>query len=141
MANNLNLCIFTGRVGNIEERYTADNKLILNFSIAVGSYKKNGDGYEDVTDWANLRAFGKVAEKIRDKGKGAFIRVTTRYKTDKWQDQQGNNKTAIYFIVDDFEALTFDKNNNQQPQQPNNRPAPRPQNEPPMGFDDQDIPF
>lgn len=115
MANNLNLCIFTGRVGNIEERYTADNKLILNFSIAVGSYKKNSDGYEDVTDWANLRAFGKVAEKIRDKGKGAFIRVTTRYKTDKWQDQQGNNKTAIYFIVDDFEALTFDKNNNQQP--------------------------
>ena len=58
-----------------------------------------------MTDWANLRAFGKIAEKIRDKGKGALIRVTTRYKTDKWQDQQG---TAIYFIVDNFEELTFD---------------------------------
>lgn len=83
MANNLNLCIFTGRVGNNEEPYTADNKLILNFSIPVGSYKKNGDDYEAIMGCANLRAFGKVAEKIRDKGKGAFIRITTHYKTDK----------------------------------------------------------
>ena len=118
MANNLNQCLFTGRIGKIEERYTSDNKLIVNFSMAIGSYKKNGDSYEGVTDWANLRAFGKIAEKVRDKGKGAFIRVTARYKTDKWQDQYGNNKTAIYFIVDDFEALTFDKVNNQSEQSP-----------------------
>ncbi|MCO6546019.1 MAG: single-stranded DNA-binding protein, partial [Gilliamella sp.] len=117
MANNLNQCLFTGRIGKIEERYTSDNKLIVNFSMAIGSYKKNGDNYENVTDWANLRAFGKIAEKVRDKGKGAFIRVTARYKTDKWQDQYGNNKTAIYFIVDDFEALTFDKSSNQSEQQ------------------------
>lgn len=136
MANNLNQCLFTGRVGNIEERYTTDNKLILNFSIAIGSYKKNGDNYEDVTDWANLRAFGRIAEKIRDKGVGTFIRVTTRYKTDKWQDQQSNNRTSIYFIVDDWEVLSFDKkvDNQRQPkqqsQQDNNDP-----------FEDDGIPF
>ncbi|MFQ0999741.1 single-stranded DNA-binding protein [Gilliamella sp. BG6] len=138
MANNLNQCLFTGRIGKIEERYTSDNKLIVNFTMAIGSYKKNGDNYENVTDWANLRAFGKIAEKVRDKGKGAFIRVTTRYKTDKWQDQYGNNKTAIYFIVDDFEALTFDKSGNQSEQQPKPQaPAQAQQNE----FIDDEIPF
>ncbi|OCG35694.1 MULTISPECIES: single-stranded DNA-binding protein [unclassified Gilliamella] len=137
MANNLNQCLFTGRIGKIEERYTSDNKLIVNFSMAIGSYKKNGDSYEDVTDWANLRAFGKIAEKVRDKGKGAFIRVTARYKTDKWQDQYGNNKTAIYFIVDDFEALTFDKSSNQPEQQPKPQATTQAQQD---TFDD-DIPF
>ncbi|MCO6539890.1 MAG: single-stranded DNA-binding protein [Gilliamella sp.] len=136
MANNLNQCLFTGRIGKIEERYTSDNKLIVNFTMAIGSYKKNGDNYENVTDWANLRAFGKIAEKVRDKGKGAFIRVTTRYKTDKWQDQQGNNKTAIYFIVDDFEALTFDKSSNQSEQQSKPQTSAQ-QNE----FIDDEIPF
>lgn len=136
MANNLNQCLFTGRIGKIEERYTSDNKLIVNFTMAIGSYKKNGDNYENVTDWANLRAFGKIAEKVRDKGKGAFIRVTTRYKTDKWQDQQGNNKTAIYFIVDDFEALTFNKSSNQSEQQSKPQTSAQ-QNE----FIDDEIPF
>lgn len=136
MANNLNQCLFTGRIGKIEERYTSDNKLIVNFSMAIGSYKKNGDNYENVTDWANLRAFGKIAEKVRDKGKGAFIRVTARYKTDKWQDQYGNNKTAIYFIVDDFEALTFDKSGNQSEQSSEQTPTQAQQDT----FDD-DIPF
>lgn len=80
--------------------------------LDVGSFKEK------------LGAFGKIAEKVRGKGKGAFIRVTARYKTDKWQDQYGNNKTAIYFIVDDFEALTFDKVNNQSEQSPEQTPAP-----------------
>ena len=50
MANNLNQCLFTGRIGKIEERYTSDNKLIVNFTMAIGSYKKNGDNYENVNE-------------------------------------------------------------------------------------------
>jgi len=107
MANDLNLNIFSGHLGQAPEiRYTTNGTAVANVSLAVGGRKKNGDQWEDKTTWVRLVVLGKRAETMAEHlDKGAFIRVTCEYQNRKWQAEDGSDRYAHEFLVQDFQFL------------------------------------
>lgn len=145
MANSQNLCLFTGNLGKDPEiRCSQSGNAVANLSIALSSRRKNGETWEDHTEWVNLVAFGKRAEVIRDyTSKGSKIRVSTSVQTRKWQDQSGQDRYTTEFVINDLELLT-PKGERQEPvhQPVQQRPAQQPAGAPhPLDDIDSEIPF
>jgi len=144
MANDLNLCVFTGRLGQDPEvRFTQSGTAIANLSIAVGGRKKSGDQWEDKTTWTRLVAIGKTAEIMGEHlSKGSLIRVTTEYQSRKWQGNDGQDNWAHEFFVKEFQFLesrNTQSNTNPRGQARSSNTAQ--QNASGGGFDDDQIPF
>lgn len=99
----MNKCIFTGRTtADIELRYAnnQDQTAIGAFSLAVD------DGYGDnkKTHFLNMTVFGKKAEAFQKYvPKGTKVLIDARAVQEQWKDKNGNNRTAIKFLVNDWE--------------------------------------
>jgi len=103
MANDLNLCVFIGRLGrDVEIKYLESGTSVSNFSIAVNSkYKDN-----ETTTWINLVAWGKLSEICSDYlGKGDQVQVTCRYQTRQYEDKEGNKRYNHEFVVQSMQML------------------------------------
>lgn len=144
----MNQCNFTGRIGNLELKYTPNGTAIMQFSLAVGDSKKGDNGqWTDQTTWIRCKAWKGTAEFMdRNTQKGTQIRITARVEVEEWEDKQtGQKRTATIFNVREVQPLSNRKDSNNQAgsQQPARQPQQSqqaPQNEPPMDFSD-DIPF
>lgn len=152
MANSLNLCIFTGNLGDAPEiRYSQSGDPIATFSLAISGRKKNGDQYEDETQWARCVAFKGHAKVMQDyTQKGSKIRITTKYTNRKWQDQNGQDRYTVEFVVNDLELLDRkpegaqprqQAQQQQRPQYAGSQQTRQPEPEPQPAFEDSDIPF
>lgn len=121
MANDLNQCNFIGRLGkDPEARYLASGDQVVNFSIAVGWKGKDKDG----VDWVNIVAFGKLAEicaKYLTKGSQVFI--SGKFKTDKYQDKDGNDRCSTKITAENMQMLGG-RQDSEAPRQQESRPAP-----------------
>lgn len=146
----MNQCNFTGRIGSLELKYTPNGTAIMQFSLAVGDSKKGDNGqWTDQTTWIRCKAWKGTAEFMdRNTQKGTQIRITARVEVEEWEDKQtGQKRTATIFNVREVQPLSNRKDSNnqsgsQQPaRQPQQTQQQAPQNEPPMNFDDSDIPF
>lgn len=96
---------------------------VVNFSIAVGWKGKDKDG----VDWVNIVAFGKLAEicaKYLTKGSQVFI--SGKFKTDKYQDKDGNDRHSTKIVADNMQMLggRQDSGGEHAPRQQESRPAP-----------------
>ena len=81
----------------------------LNFSIAVDRRFKDNQGNKQ-TDFLDCKAFGKTADFIGQYfGKGDKIGIIGPIQTDKWQDQNGNNRVSVYILVDEAEFVESKK--------------------------------
>ena len=95
-------------IGNLtrdpEVKYTTGESplAIGRFSIAVARpYSKSK---ERETDFINCVAFGKTAENIgKYFVKGNKIGISGRIQTNRYQDKDGNDRTATDVVVEDFE--------------------------------------
>jgi len=103
MANDLNLCQFIGRLGkDPEKRYTSGGDAVANLSIACGWKTKSGDGVE----WVSVVAFGKLAEIIAEYlRKGSQVYLSGRYRTRRWQDQNGQDRYTTEIIANEMQML------------------------------------
>ncbi|HGN1344126.1 TPA: single-stranded DNA-binding protein, partial [Pseudomonas aeruginosa] len=79
--------------------------------------------------------------------KGTKVTVTGEFVMEEWTSQNGEKKSAPVIIVNqlDFGGNGGNHAGSQKPQQNQGWGQPQqpqaPQNEPPMDFDDQEIPF
>ena len=108
MANDLNQCTFIGRLGkDPETRYLASGDAVTNFSIAVGESWKDKQGQkQERTEWVNVSCFGKIAEICGEYlRKGSKVMVSGKMKTDKWQDQSGNDRYTTKIMLRDMNML------------------------------------
>lgn len=104
---SLNKVMLIGHLGKDPElRYTPSGMPVAKFSMATTERRKNKAGeYEDHTEWHNIVLFGKNAENAGNYlHKGKQVYVEGKISTNKWQDDQGNNKyfTEIigsYFLM------------------------------------------
>jgi len=103
MANDLNRCEFIGRLGaDPELRYTADNKAICNFSIAV-NYESTT---KETTEWVRIVTFSKLAGICGDYlKKGSRIFVAGRMTTRKWQNKDGVDQYTTEVVADHMQML------------------------------------
>ncbi|WP_069384003.1 single-stranded DNA-binding protein [Halomonas caseinilytica] len=109
MANDLNACHFTGRLGaDPEVRFLQSGDPVANLRLAVGKqWRDRQSGQkQEATSWINCVAFKKTAELAQQYlTKGAQIRVTCEMRERQWQDQQGNNRNAVEFVIREMQFL------------------------------------
>ena len=150
MARGVNQVILVGYTTQDPEiRYTSDGKAIANITIATNEEwkDKNTGEKKSKAEYHRVVIFGKLAKITGEHVKKGFLLYASgQLQTRKWQDQSGQDRYTTEVVINPIGgalqilgARSVDSNS-QQSNQPNNRPAPQPQNEPPMDFDD-NIPF
>jgi len=152
MSNDLNKCLFIGRLGGDPEvRYLPSGSALASFSIAVGEKwkdKQSGEKQER-TEWINITAFGKLGEICGEYlKKGSQVMIEGKFKTDKYE-KEGVTMYSTKIIASNMQMLGS-KSQHQSDQasqyQQNNQQQPAHQQQPSQGvardadFDD-DIPF
>ena len=109
MASDFNQCTFTGRLGrDPEARFLPNGDSVTNFTIACGeSWKDKTTGEKkEVTEWIRLTAYrqlGEICAKYLKKG--GQVLVQGKYKTKKWKDKEGNDRTSSEFVLDKMQML------------------------------------
>lgn len=105
---DVNAVTISGRLGaQPEVRYSPNGRAILNLRVAVGSRKKNGEAWEDHTDWIGVVAFGRGAEWCAENcDKGSRVVVQGRLQSREWVDRDGGKRTTIEVVAD---RLVYDR--------------------------------
>jgi len=120
MANDLNDCKFVGRLGKDAECATMKNgKRVASFNLAVGKKWKDKESgqMKEHTEWIRCVAFERNAEIIEQyTQKGSQILVTGEMRTRKWQDNSGQDRYTTEIVVQKFQLLGGNQNNNSQSQ-------------------------
>jgi single-strand DNA-binding protein len=108
VANDLNLCLFIGRLGaEPETRFTASGAAVTNMRIAVGKKWKDKNGQtQEGTEWVPVVMFSKLAEIAGEYlKKGSRVRINGEFRTRKWEDQQGNTRYTTEIVASELQML------------------------------------
>jgi single-strand DNA-binding protein len=115
--NSINL---TGNICNaLELKSTQSGKSVITFNLAV-----KRPFTKDTTDFIPMVAWEKNAEYLSRYGKkGSRVAVSGKLTTRKYQDKDGNNRTAYEVVCDNVELMdskndaqgTFDTMGYQEP--------------------------
>lgn len=150
----INKVMVLGRLGNDPEiRTTAGGTTVANLSVATNHVYKDQQGQkQEETEWHRAVLFAKTADLAAQYlKKGSSVYLEGRLKTNKWQDNNGQDRYTTEMIVSEMQFMG-DGNQGQgqpaqqtQPQQQggNNQGFHQPQKQQGQnnGFDDSNIPF
>ena len=145
MARGMTRLIVVGNLGKDPDmRYSQGGTPVTSFSLAVGRW--DGQAKAEVTDWYNVRLFGKNAENAAEwLKKGDRVQIDGRLELRKYTAQDGTERTSTDIVADGFLNLTSrdDRANVLGAQQrgtpPGNRPVPTGDADPFSDLDD--VPF
>lgn len=107
MANDLNRCIFVGRLTRDPEiRYTPSGTAVASFSIANGrTFQQTGEKKEQV-NYFDCIAWSKLGEIITEHcKKGQMLAIEGHLQQSRWDDQDGKKRSKVEIIVDTFQFL------------------------------------
>ncbi len=132
----VNVITVSGNLGkDCEQRWTPAGKVVASFSLPV----KQGYGEHEKTSWVICKMLGAKAEKLPEHlKKGMKVTVTGEFVMEEWTDRDGNKRSTPVIIVNQLD-FGGSQAGSQKPQQRTQQPPA--QNEPPMDFDDDTIPF
>lgn len=146
MASDLNKVILIGRLTKDPElRYTQSGTSVCSFTIANNrTYVTGGEKKEQVSFFTCV-AWAKTGEVIAEFAKkGQRIGIEGRLQQRSWDDQDGNKRSTVEIIVDNFQLLSSPKETSvdagpapSQEKVPPTEPSPAADNP----FSDNDIPF
>jgi len=140
-------------IGNLtrdpEVRMMSSGRPVCNFGLALNRNYKDAEGNkkEEVT-FVDVECFGPRAEAVgRFFSKGRAIFVEGRLKLDQWETKEGEKRSAIRVVLDNFEFVDVGKSDGHTTPDQSNRPVtptekPKPQESlsDDNGFDE-DVPF
>lgn len=100
-----NLVVLTGRLtADPELKTTTNGTNVTTFSIAVERRYRSGE--ERQTDFINIVAWQKTAEFITKYfKKGNLIGIEGSIQTRRYQDKNGNNRTAFEVIANNVQFV------------------------------------
>jgi single-strand DNA-binding protein len=143
--SDINVVTFTGRLGGDPEiRHTQSGDQIASFSVAIGKSWNTPQGKQERTSWIKVACFkGLAGVAGQYLAKGSRVAISGELRENKWQDQQGNNRSQIEVVAQSMTML--DSRDQQQPAQGDygQPPAQQPQQQfvPDQSVSDDDIPF
>ncbi len=153
-SRGVNKVILIGNLGQDPEvRYLPQGGAVTNITLATSESwrdKQSGE-MKEKTEWHRVVVFGKLAEIAGEYlRKGSQVYIEGQLQTRKWQDQQGQERYSTEVVVNiggSMQMLSGRSSGNddsppvggRKPQQ--QRPQPQNHCEPPMDWDDTDIPF
>lgn len=99
---NLNKVFLLGRLTqDPQRRVLPSGQPVVNFGIATNRYYTQGDEKREETEFHNVVAFGKIAERVAQYlRKGSLVLVEGRLRTRNWQDSSGNKRYRTEIIVE-----------------------------------------
>ena len=109
-------------IGNItreiEIKFTQSNMAIASFGVAVNKKVKNQQGgYDDKAQFFDITAFGKTAENIsKFFHKGSKIGIVGELDFSQWEDQQGQKRSKVGVICNQFDFIDKKQDGQQQQQ-------------------------
>jgi single-strand DNA-binding protein len=100
-----NLVVLSGRLTADPELKTTPNGVsVCSFTIAVD--KRHRQGEERQADFINIVAWRGTAEFIsKHFHKGSMIGIEGAVQTRKYQDKNGNNRTAFEIVVNNVQFI------------------------------------
>ena len=104
---------------DIELKYSQGGVAIVKFGVAVNKKVKNQQGgYDDKAMFFDVTAFQKTAENINQYfRKGSKIGVSGELNFEQWEDQQGQKRSKVSIICNQFDFIEKKEDGQQQPQQ------------------------
>ena len=136
----LNVAVLTGRLcADPELRKTQSGVSVVSFCIAVDRRYKSGEDRQ--ADFINVTAWRSTAEFVdRYFRKGDMIALQGSIQTRKYQDKDGNNRTAVEVLA---EQVHFAGSRRECRNEPGAAPqnASSPQDAIRITVDDGDLPF
>ncbi len=106
----LNVVVLTGRLTKDPElKKTPSGVYVLGFSIAVERRYRSGEDRQ--ADFINIVAWRKTAEFISKYfKKGQMIAVEGSLQSRKYQDKDGNNRTAVEVVANNAQFADYKRN-------------------------------
>ena len=108
MAGSFNKVILLGNLTrDIELRHTPSNTAVANFGMAVNERFKDRDGaWQERANFVDCEAWGRTAEVMSQYlSKGRPVFIEGKLRLDQWQDQQGQNRSKLKVVVDNFQFV------------------------------------
>ena len=105
---SVNKVIIIGRLGKSPDlKYSQGGVAICALSVATDESYKDRDGNKvERTEWHNVTVFQRMAENCTNYlAKGSLVYIEGRLKTEKWQDQQGNDKYTTKIMAERVQFL------------------------------------
>lgn len=103
MAQDVNVCVFTGRLTRDPElRTAASGREIALFSLAVNDRKRDSETgeWEDKPNYLDFKWFGdNLSTRIDKLSKGQKLTVVSRADWSKYETKDGRKQTKVEFIV------------------------------------------
>jgi len=109
MASDINKVFLIGRLTrDVEFSMTTTGKQLCKFSLAV-------NGYKDEVSFINCTAWEKTAELINQYvKKGDRVAIDGSLKQSRFEDKDGNKRSAVDVIVNSIQFLTTKQESSQQ---------------------------
>ena len=98
-------------VGNLtrdpELKHTPSNQAVAQIGLAVNRQFNTKDGEKrEETTFVDCEAWGRTAEVMSQYlSKGRPVLVEGRLKLDQWQDKDGNNRSKLKVVIENFQFL------------------------------------
>ena len=98
-------------VGNLtrdpELKHTPSNQAVAQIGLAVNRNYQTKDGEKrEETTFVDCEAWGRTAEVMSQYlSKGRPVLVEGRLKLDQWQDKDGNNRSKLKVVIENFQFL------------------------------------
>ena len=109
MSGTINKVILIGRLGaDPEVRYMPSGGAVANLRLATNDgYKdKNSGQFVENTEWHRVVVFGRLAEIAGEYlRKGRMVYIEGRIRTNKWQDQSGQDRYTTEVVANELQLL------------------------------------
>jgi single-strand DNA-binding protein len=98
-------------IGNLtrdpELKHTPSNQAVATIGLAVNRNFTTKDGEKrEETTFVDCEAWGRQAEVMSQYlSKGRPVMIEGRLKLDQWQDKDGNNRSKLRVVVENFQFL------------------------------------
>ena len=98
-------------IGNLtrdpDVKMMTNGRAVCNFGIALNrSYKDSDGNRKEETTFVDVECFGPRAEAVgRFFTKGRAIFLEGRLKLDQWESKEGEKRSAIRVVLDNFEFV------------------------------------
>ncbi len=108
MAGSVNKVFLMGNLTrDVELKYTPSNQPVATFGIAMNRRYKTKDGENrEETTFVDCEAWARTAEVMSEYlSKGRPVFIEGRLKLDHWQDKEGNNRSKLRVVVENFQFV------------------------------------